>query len=140
MGSTNNLKDTNTKDLIKSIDKIKKIIQTQQDITALNDRINEWEARLGELRDKYYDLNANDIKYQFNNEIQQQKNSFKDEINNLRKWFWLEIAIGILAICGTFIFAIIKIPNEFIVKNNLSKEDIKDIIQYTYQQQVIKHK
>lgn len=126
---------TNIKDLIKDAEKIKDIIQPQQTITDINDRINDWEIRLSEMRGKYYDLDTDKIKNDINTAFAKQKEDFNNEINNLRKMFWIEVCIGILAILVTFIFAIKSIPNEFIVKNNLSKEDIKDIIQYTYQQQ-----
>ena len=128
MEPTKNLKNTNTNDLLKAVEQIKDIIQTQQTITDINNRINEWEIRLSEMREKYYDLDANKIKSEIDIEIERHKNKI---LSN----FIIQCVIVVILGVGAIIAPIITINIK-----TLSKEDIKDIIQYTYQQQVIKHK
>ena len=71
---------TNTKDLLKAVEQIKDIIQTQQTITDINNRINDWEIRLSEMREKYYDLDTDKIKNDINKEFAEQKYNFNNEI------------------------------------------------------------
>lgn len=73
-------------------------------------------------------------------ELNAKYNNLTEQANKITKWVLGVVFLGFIGIVATFIIAIYNIPNEFIVKNKLSKEDIKEIIQYTYQQQVIKHK
>ena len=93
-------------------------------ISHITNSIDLINSKITELNAKYNNLSYESI-----------KNNLQKEANKIMIWVLGVVFIGLLSILGAFGFAFHSIPNEFVVKNNLSKEDIKEIIEYTYQQQ-----
>ena len=119
----NNIIDSATKGIINEKKEDKQSLDEEL-ISHINKNINLINSQINELNAEYNNLSYESV-----------NNNLTKQANKITTWVLRAVFIGLISILMTFIVAIYKIPKEFVVKNNLSKEDIKEIIQYTYQQQ-----